>query len=161
MSSLDAQQKRRKPGQDASHFTTDTDGRMVIDSSASSDEAGAAADDVAGTAYREQMTSADGFTRDARGRVKFNKDTKKRRRENADEDNSMDVDIDAAMGIKERPAKRRSDGASGLGREFKAKKAGGDIKRGGVDPYAYVTLGQAAKKGGVGKKARSGIAKRA
>jgi ribosomal RNA-processing protein 12 len=134
---------------------------MVIDDSASSDEA-AAGEDVAGTAYREQMTSADGFTRDARGRVKFNKDTKKRRREIAEEDaNSMDVDIDNAMGIKERPAKRRSDGASGLGKEFKAKKAGGDVKRGGVDPYAYVPLGQAAKKGGVGKKARSGIAKRA
>ncbi|KZV69917.1 NUC173-domain-containing protein [Peniophora sp. CONT] len=156
-----AQQKRRKPGQDASHFTTDTDGRMVIDDSASSADERAAGEDVAGTAYREQMTSADGFTRDSRGRVKFNKDTKKRRRENADEDVDMDLGdaTSKGRGTGERPAKRRSD--QGLGREFKAKKAGGDVKKGGVDPYAYVPLGQAAKKGNGGKKARSGIAKRA
>ena len=130
---------------------------MVIDSSASSD-AEAGGEDVAGTAYREQMTSADGFTRDARGRVKFNKDTKKRRRENvADED--VDMDREADSGVRERPAKRRSD--QGIGREFKAKKAGGDVKKGAVDPYAYVPLGQAAKKGSGGKKARIGVAKRA
>ena len=131
---------------------------MVIDSSSSDNDA-AAGEDVAGTAYREQLISADGFTRDARGRVKFNKDTKKRRRENAaDEDVDMDLNVDSS-GVKERPAKRRS--GEGIGREFKAKKAGGDVKKGGVDPYAYVPLGQAAKKGSGGKKARIGVAKRA
>lgn len=81
----------------------------------------------------------------------------------------MDVDVEA-LGLG-RPAKRRSgegvreggkDREGGkLGREFKAKKAGGDLKKGGVDPYAYVPLGQAAKKGPGGRKGRVGIAKRA
>jgi ribosomal RNA-processing protein 12 len=42
-----------------------------------------------------------------------------------------------------------------LGHEFKAKKAGGDVKKGGVDPYAYMSLSQAAKKKG---RNRTGIA---
>jgi ribosomal RNA-processing protein 12 len=37
------------------------------------------------------------------------------------------------------------------------QKAGGDVKKGGVDPYAYMTLSQAAKKKG-GKSGRIGIA---
>ncbi len=36
------------------------------------------------------------------------------------------------------------------------QKAGGDVKKGGVDPYAYLPLSQAAKK--KGKKERMGIA---
>lgn len=36
------------------------------------------------------------------------------------------------------------------------QKAGGDIKKGGVDPYAYLSLSQAAKKGG--RQQRIGIA---
>lgn len=75
-------------------------------------------DAVAGEAYRESMTSVDGFTRGPNGRVKFNKDTKKRRREadEAVEDVEMG-DADVAAGRKRE--KRRSDPK--LGREFKAK----------------------------------------
>lgn len=74
-------------------------------------------EDVVGNAYRETLTSADGFTRGPNGRVKFNKDTKKRRREpdGADEDIEM-ADAQAA------PAKREKHRAEPkLGREFKAK----------------------------------------
>lgn len=89
---------------------------MLIDEDSDSGDAGV--EDVAGTAYREQMTSADGFTRGANGRVKFNKDTKKRRRENvADEDVEME---DASVGAgAARAEKKRSEAK--LGREFKAK----------------------------------------
>ena len=73
--------------------------------------------DVAGTAYRESITSVDGFTRGPNGRVKFNKDTKKRRREN--EDTTGDVEMADGEAIKGRKSKRHSD--QKLGHEFKAK----------------------------------------
>jgi ribosomal RNA-processing protein 12 len=92
---------------------------MVIDESNSEGPSPkAAATDVAGTAYRESITSVDGFTRGPKGQVKFNKDTKKRRRDNADigEDvEMMDGDADSGKG----KHKRRSD--IKLGHEFKAK----------------------------------------
>ena len=45
---------------------------------------------------------------------------------------------------------KKKDKPARIGAEFKARKAGGDVRRGGVDPYAYMSLGQAAK-GGRGK----------
>ncbi|KAG1878300.1 armadillo-type protein [Suillus subluteus] len=146
--------RRRKPGQDAGHFKTDTDtGKIVINEDESDIEVSSrkAAKDVAGSAYRESMTSVDGFTRGPNGRIKFNKDTKKRRRENEDEDGDVEMVDGAATATKKnkRPIEPK------LGHEFKAKKAGGDVKKGGVDPYAYMSLSQAAKKKG---RNRTGIA---
>jgi ribosomal RNA-processing protein 12 len=115
--------RRRKPGQDASHFKTDEDtGKMIIDDVDSNDEVTANPDDVAGTAYRESLTGVDGFTRGQGGRVKFNKDTKKRRRENEDGDGDVEMGDDAGAGAargKGRKAKRPSEAR--LGHEFKAK----------------------------------------
>jgi len=121
---------------------------MVFDESDSDTNDGAAEEDVAGAAYREALTSADGFTRGPGGHIKFNKDTKKRRRENAVEDE------DVEMGEAE-PAKLGKKQSGGkIGQEFRAKKAGGDLKKkGGPDPYAYVSLSQAAKK----RNRRSGL----
>ena len=34
--------------------------------------------------------------------------------------------------------------------EYATQKAGGDVKKGGVDPFAYMSLSQAAKKGRTG-----------
>ncbi|KAG2055879.1 NUC173-domain-containing protein [Suillus hirtellus] len=147
--------RRRKPGQDAGHFKTDTDtGKIVINEDEESDievSSRKAAKDVAGSAYRESMTSVDGFTRGPNGRIKFNKDTKKRRRENEDEDG----DVEMADGAATAPKKHKRPAEPKFGHEFKAKKAGGDVKKGGVDPYAYVSLSQAAKKKG---RNRIGIA---
>jgi len=146
--------QRRKPGQDAARFKTDEDtGKMMIDSDSDAADGKPTTTNVAGSAYRESITSVDGFTRGPNGSVKFNKDTKKRRRENNEaEDVEMDVE-----GGKSKNNKRKSD--IKLGHEFKAKKAGGDVKKGGVDPYAYMSLSQAAKKGGRGGHgAKIGIA---
>lgn len=122
---------------------------------------------VAGGAYRESITSVDGFTRRSNGRVKFNKDTKKRRRENEEMEDVEMGDAELASG-RNKKHKRKPD--QKLGHEFKAKvsyskhccemiaehvpsqKAGGDVKKGGVDPYAYMSLSQAARKGGRGNK---------
>ena len=87
---------------------------MVIDKD--EDEDMDMREDVAGEAYRQSLTSVDGFTRGPNGRVKFNKDTKKRRRE-ADE--VEDVEMGDAELFGRKPEKRRSEPK--LGREFKAK----------------------------------------
>ncbi|KAI0332309.1 NUC173-domain-containing protein [Cubamyces sp. BRFM 1775] len=147
---------RKKPGQDAARFKMDEDtGKMVIDEESDDEgaEAEAAGEDVAGNAYLESLTSVDGFKRGPNGRIKFNKDTKKRRREaEADEDVEMG-DGEAAQ----KPGKKsKKKTEPKFGQEFKAKKAGGDVKKNGIDPYAYMPLSQAAKKQNRG--ARIGIA---
>ncbi|KAI0674870.1 NUC173-domain-containing protein [Trametes maxima] len=144
---------RRKPGQDAARFKTDEDtGKMVVDEESSEEaEDHAGGEDVAGAAYRESLTSVDGFTRGPNGRIKFNKDTKKRRRDaEADEDVEM-VDGDTIQ----KPGKKSKKAEPRLGAEFKAK-ASWDVKKHGIDPYAYMSLSQAAKKQNRG--ARIGIA---
>ncbi|OBZ70964.1 Ribosomal RNA-processing protein 12 [Grifola frondosa] len=144
--------KRRKPGEDAARFKADEEtGRMIIDEEDASDNGGV--DNVAGAAYRENLTSADGFTRGPNGRIKFNKDTKKRRRENEDADEDVEM-ADAVAHPSGKKQKKRAEVK--FGHEFKAKKAGGDIKKNGVDPYAYMPLSQAAKKQNRG--GRTGIA---
>ncbi len=124
-------------------------------------------EDVVGTAYHESLTSVDGFTRGPKGQVKFNKDTKKRRREADERDQDIEMADPEAMQAK--PPKTRKKTDVRPGQEFKAKvgilyslsvfyqsgiveqKAGGDVKKGGVDPYAYLSLSQAAKKGQRGR----------
>ena len=171
------QRKRRQPGKDAARFKTDEGtGRLIIEDepSADADMAGPAEDDVAGTAYREQMTSVDGFTRGPNGQVKFNKNTKKRRAEEAQDG---DVEMADASTLGAAPAehkkKQRTEPVR-LGQEFKAKvrclivltpnvfyhcltlctvqqNAGGDVvRRGQQDPYAYLPLSHigSKKKGG-------------
>jgi len=59
----------------------------------------------------------DGFTRGPGGRIKFNKDTKKRRRENAIEDE--DVEMAETEPTSRTTEKKRSEVK--LGHEFKAK----------------------------------------
>ncbi|KAJ7680501.1 armadillo-type protein [Mycena polygramma] len=146
--------RRRKPGQDAARFKTDDDtGKMIIDEEEEDGQADSAVD-VAGTAYRENITSVDGFTRGANGRVKFNKDTKKRRRDNEDVDGDVEMGEGELGAGKSKKAKRRTEPK--FGHEFKAKKAGGDVKKGGVDPYAYMSLSQAAKKSN-NRKEKMGI----
>lgn len=107
--------KKRKPGQEASKFKTDEDtGKMVIDDEDATLEADTG-DLLAGAAYRETISSVDGFKRGPNGQVKFNKDTKKRRREEED----ADVEMDDAEGIQKPKSKRKSDVK--LGQEFKSK----------------------------------------
>jgi hypothetical protein len=116
--------RRRKPGQDAARFKKDEDsGKMVIDSDDDSDNDavqpnGPPAEDVAGNAYKESLTSVDGFTRGPNGRIKFNKDTKKRRRENEDMEDIEMADVAPPLSAKKQ--KKKVDQPK-LGHEFKAK----------------------------------------
>ncbi|KAG9002109.1 hypothetical protein FRB90_011442 [Tulasnella sp. 427] len=139
--------KRRKPGQDAARFKADGEtGKMVIEDEdsqihAAEEDEEDVGDDVAGAAYMDQMVSVDGFTRTPTGAVKFHKNTKKRRAmENDDGDDEV-----ADAGAKDK--KSRKTRVIKLGREFKAKKAGGDVKKPGQqDPFAYLSLREMAGK---------------
>jgi ribosomal RNA-processing protein 12 len=111
--------RRRKPGQDAHHFKIDSDtGKMVINDGNESDNEATTMADIAGSAYQEAITSVDGFSREPNGRIKFNKNTKKRRREVVDieDDKHEDVNGDA---LKSKKNMRKADVR--LGHEFKAK----------------------------------------
>jgi hypothetical protein len=73
-------------------------------------------EDVIGTAYRDSIRSADGFSRGPGGRVKFNKDTKKRRREEL-KGEIEDVEMGDVTTV--RMSKKRSP--EKLGKEFRSK----------------------------------------
>jgi hypothetical protein len=67
--------------------------------------------------YKESLTSVNGFTRGPNGKIKFHKDTKKRRREEMSED---DVEMaDTAVDLVASKSKRRNEVK--VGQEFKAK----------------------------------------
>ena len=102
------------------------------------------------SAYLEAIKGADGHYRDARGRTKFNK----RGRDAIDDDGDDGADVTAAAGGSK--AKRRRQDKVQLGAEFKAKRAGGDVRKPGApQPFAYVPLAQATGKGVRGKPAVS------
>lgn len=139
-------QTARKVKDLSSAFKTSSDGKLVIDDSDS--EAGEAeteeADeeqmelDQAENNYLESLKSLDGFTRGQGGKIKFNK-TNKRGVVGKDEDTEM-MDAGGPGPIRSKGPKEQRP-TKGLGQDFKAKKAGGDMKKKGrVDPYAYVPL---------------------
>lgn len=75
-------------------------------------------EDVVGTAYRDSIRTVDGFSRGPNGRVKFNKDTKKRRREELEgETDDIEMgDVTTGMG---RKSKKHSP--EKVGKEFRSK----------------------------------------
>lgn len=117
--------RRRQPGQDATHFKTDEKtGKLIIDKESdfgNAGEDGNGEDEViVGNAYKESMTSVDGFTRGAGGRIKFNKDTKKRRREEIERDDDVEM-ADAENISAGKKSKKIGKSEPRLGHEFKAK----------------------------------------
>lgn len=141
----------------ASKFKTDEDGRLKFtEDDDGDDDAGRAAnglpmDESGMGAYLEAMRGEDGHTRDARGRIKFNK---RARGADADDDGADVVDGLTRLDVGEKGRKRvKSDKPrKKIGEEFKAKRAGGDVKKNNMQPYAYVPLSTVGGK----KKGRSG-----
>lgn len=78
-------------------------------------------DNLAGTAYKESLTSVDGFTRGSNGQVKFNKDTKKRRRANEANGDDGDVEMIDAVSSRLPKSNKKRKMETKLGQEFKAK----------------------------------------
>ncbi|KAL8279515.1 hypothetical protein RQP46_008077 [Phenoliferia psychrophenolica] len=139
-----------------SHFKTDeATGRMQIDDEealarSASTNANQEGGDGMG-AYLEAMRGEDGHTRDAKGKTRFNKTQGKRARGD-DEDEfeeikeglkSLEVAGEGAGKKRQKKVKRES---VKIGAEFKAKNAGGDVARNGMNPYAYVPLQSVAGK---------------
>jgi len=75
-------------------------------------------EDVVGTAYRDSIRSIDGFSRGPNGRVKFNKDTKKRRREEL-EGETEDIEMGDVTASTGRKSKKHSP--EKIGKEFRSK----------------------------------------
>lgn len=118
----------RKPGQDASRFQTDKSGRLIIpdendhsDGEAPSGQNGSKT--LEGGAFVAAHRGVDGSTRDARGNLKFNKNTKRNRMD----ENEMDVDVEMPSEAYTKDERRAKEGGGGrkkakkLGEEFKAK----------------------------------------
>ena len=150
---------------------------MVVPDDA--EPSGESDDGGAGAAFVSSGRGVDGQIRDARGGVKFSRNTKKAREEDMDMDDDRpsrrnglagnDSAAERARMVKEKRTKKMK---AKLGEEFRAKvsgspdmafwesleaesglqRGGGDIKRnGGPDPFSYVSLGQANIKRGAGR----------
>ncbi|KAK9765775.1 pre-rRNA processing protein [Basidiobolus ranarum] len=129
------------------NFKASEDGRIMIDESSDDSEnepveltAEQQALREAEGHYLEAMTSKEGFTR-VGNKIKFNN---KRR---GNEDDFPEEEETPAAGAQGQNKRRRgkdgqnvAKGSQNVGKEYKAKRAGGDVKKGGLDPYAYVPL---------------------
>ncbi|TIB75691.1 NUC173-domain-containing protein [Wallemia mellicola] len=135
--------KRKLPGQDAQKYKTDdVTGKLIIeDEDVAIDQNQDEGDKLAGEAYLENLEGEDGITMGKDGRVRFNK---KR-------DRGQDVEMqEAGAGSDDdnssKKKKKNRQGTVGVGKEFKSKRAGGDVTaKGGQQPYAYVPLNQTKK----------------
>lgn len=89
---------------------------MIIDDD-NSNEGVPKSEHIGADLYKEGLTSVNGFTRGPNGRIKFHKDTKKRRREEMSED---DVEM-AETAPEEGVSKSKRHHKVKVGQEFKAK----------------------------------------
>ncbi|RHZ80309.1 hypothetical protein Glove_137g75 [Diversispora epigaea] len=106
--------------------------------------------------YLEAQRSSDGFTRGQNNKIKFNKGNNKNKNNNNDDDDDNDImeldgieSIDAITSRRKKTKPKRKNDVVIIGKEYKAKKAGGDIKKKGKpDPYEYIPLTSVYKKKG-------------
>ena len=97
------------------------------------------------SAFVDAFTNKDGHRLDAKGRARFNKTQGKRGRGDDDDDDDDDVvndlsELNVGGGKRKKQRTARAE-PQRLGAEFKAKRAGGDVKKaGGPAPYAYLPL---------------------
>jgi ribosomal RNA-processing protein 12 len=114
---------------------TNDDGMFVFDESDSEDQK--IIPEISEDYYKQSLASEVAFTRTADGKVKF---IKKRKREEIMEE---DPTVGKRWNSNAKDKKPKNDDGMNkmLGRQYKAKKAGGDVKRQGMDdPYAYIPL---------------------
>lgn len=165
---VDLARRNKRESQTAKVRTDSRSGKLVFsDDDDGLDEADGNDQEMDSTnAYLEAIRGEDGFHMNARGQVKVNKSTK-RSRAQLEEDELVENVKDKLEGLgmpkeggqrpKKQPKKKVKES---IGQEFKAKKAGGDVKKGdGINPYAYVPLGTGKKRAGLnivnkGKKGR-------
>lgn len=133
----------QKAASRAGAFRSGEDGKLVIngsDNEASGDE-GAAENNEAENYYMQAQNSADGFTRGQRNKIKWKK---------GGNDDSMFDDEMMEVDDKEKRVKKKIERKMDvIGKEYRSKRAGGDVKiKGKADPHAYVPLSKITKKKG-------------
>jgi ribosomal RNA-processing protein 12 len=148
----EARQAKRAEG-NASRFKTDSRGKLIFNNEDGDDNAGLSDGDGdengmdSTGAYLEAINGEDGFRRGQGGKLKFNKPTKRGRAQMEEDELVADVkDRLEGMGMIKQNVKKQKKVKENIGQEFKAKKAGGDVKKDGVNPYAYVPLGNGKKR---------------
>jgi ribosomal RNA-processing protein 12 len=124
MTAAKPQRKRRDIG---SSFQASVDGRLLIpdsDDDTKSHKTTAQPTD-APDYYMEAVTSKDGFTRGERNKIKFSN----KKQHDSDDDTPRNK-------VKPQQPKPQQ-----IGKEYRSKKASGDVKKKGkLDPYAYIPL---------------------
>jgi ribosomal RNA-processing protein 12 len=118
-------------------FPSSKDGKIIVNET--DDESDNDETNIPEDLYKQSLTSEVSFTRGHDGRVKF---LKRKRDEKEDND-----DNEKTIGTRWKNKKNRSvennskEISMMLGRQYKAKRAGGDVKRPGMDdPYSYIPL---------------------
>lgn len=115
--------RKRKPGQDASHFKTDKSGKLIIDeptTSSSSSGPGPGPTEterMAGDAYLSGQMQVGGAVRDAKGNLKFNKNTKRAR----EVEKEYEDTYSGGVLEKEEVVKKKPKSVTKLGEEFRSK----------------------------------------
>ncbi|KAG1463939.1 hypothetical protein G6F56_005184 [Rhizopus delemar] len=128
---------QRKVKNNKGAFAENEDGRLMIAEPTKGGEQ-VEGEQVPEDYYMQHVTNPDGFVRDKRNRIKFKKGKDA-------QDDSMEVDDEEGPSKKKNVTQRFEK----IGKEFRSKKAGGDVKRKGqVDPYSYVPLNKVVKKKG-------------
>ncbi|UZJ52810.1 hypothetical protein CBS101457_002130 [Exobasidium rhododendri] len=151
--------QKRLPGQEARQFDLDeATGRMLIDEPATGEGGeGAQSIDVdgVGRAFLDKERGTHGLTsKDMVMRINKNN---KRNRAADDELEQEQMDLEELQfqqqqqhatiaGAADKKQQGKRGEKSAIGAEYKARKAGGDIKRGQTNPYAYVPLNQIGSK---------------
>ena len=146
-----AQGQSSGQGKKKEHFRSDAEtGKLMIrEDGDESDEGGQGEQmdvDGAGDAFTAKERGADGFKIGKGGSVRFNKNTKRMRADEAE----WEEMLDEAEGGRKRSGDKAEDGdkrrkrtkqqkpaKTPIGAEFKAKRAQGDVTKKGVSPYAY------------------------
>ncbi|KAJ2809202.1 pre-rRNA processing protein [Coemansia guatemalensis] len=122
------------------------------------EEGNAGANDEEGEDYYLQsLKSKDGFYRTANQKIKFHK-------RKAGDDDDMDIasdDNNVQVETASPPKRGKGNNGTPYGREFRSKKAQGDVKRGNIEPYAYIPLNPKTMKGAISVKGGSKRDKRA
>lgn len=150
---------KKKPGEEARRFELDeATGRMVIDEPDTNAQIGNDSIDLegGGRAYLDRERGTHGIT-NTNGVVRLNKNNKRNRA--ADEELELeqmiieDQQTQQASSIqqsKDNKKGKHHNNKVAIGADFKAKKAGGDIKKGDTKPFAYLPLNQIGSKNKVG-----------
>ena len=130
-----------------SKYSTSSDGRVIINDS-DGDDIVVASKQTPVDYYKLSQEGESAFMRLPDGRIKFEKESSKRKRgfetkDADDEDEDVEMQNAGFLSARKRNRGRLNKEGKGrpLGAEYRAKRAGGDIKRKGKpDPFAYVPL---------------------